>query len=158
MNRNTDTNLETKDNTPYQSDEDLEELDEDLDEGLDEDLEESLRLDEDLDIDYESEAMSDDDDAEMIYHVDPKGVVRHNLELIGKVKQAFIFCRQCEQWKPLTADNSVTLPYGTTMRLQYKRYIGGICLTQKCNYEQWQKDLAKDLTKDLTKDLATQNK
>ena len=146
----TNTNLETKDNTPYQSDE--------------EESEESLRLDEELslrlDIDYESEAMSDDDDAEMIYHVNPKGVVRHNLELIGKVKQAFIFCRQCEKWKPLTSDNSVTLPYGTKMRLQYKRYIGGICLTRKCNYEQWQKDLAKDLTleKELTKDLTTQNK
>ena len=148
----TNTNLETKDNTPYQSDE--EESDEDESLRLDEEL--SLRLD----IDYESEAMSDDDDAEMIYHVNPKGVVRHNLELIGKVKQAFIFCRQCEKWKPLTSDNSVTLPYGTKMRLQYKRYIGGICLTQKCNYEQWQKDLAKDLTleKELTKDLTTQNK
>ena len=147
------TNLETKDNTPYQSDEELDE-----------------------DIDYDTEAMSDDDDDEMIYHVDPKGVVRHNLELIGKVKQSFIFCRQCEKWKPLTTDNSVTLPYGTKMRLQYKRYIGGICLTRKCNYEQWQKELAKELTlekelakeltlekelaKDLTleKDLTTQNK
>jgi hypothetical protein len=142
---NTDTNLETKDNTPYQSDD--EESEESL--RLDEDLEELLRLD----IDYESEAMSDDDDDEMIYHVNPKGVVKHNLELIGKVKHAFIFCRQCEKWKPLTSDNSVTLPYGTKMRLQYKRYIGGICLTRKCNYEQWQKELAKDLEKDLAKDL-----
>ena len=141
MNTDTDTNtniiLDTKDNTPYQSDEDL-------------------------DIDYESEAMSDDDDDEMIYHVDPKGVVRHNPELVGKVKQSFIFCRQCEQWKPLTSDNSVTLPYGTRMRLQYKRYLGGICLTRKCNREQWLKDLAleKDLAKDLPleKDLASQNK
>lgn len=134
MNSNTNTNLETKDNTPYQSDE------------------ESLCLD----IDYESEAMSDDDDDEMIYHVDPKGVVRHNPELIGKVKQAFIFCRQCEQWKPLTGDNSVTLPYGTVSRLEYKRYLGGICLTQKCNREQWLKDLT--LEKDLAKDLTSQNK
>jgi hypothetical protein len=126
---NTETNLETKDNTPYQSDEEL---------------------DEELDIDYETEAMSDDDDDEMIYHVDPKGVVRHNPELVGKVKQSFIFCRQCEKWKPLTSDNSVTLPYGTRMRLQYKRYIGGICLTQKCNREQWQKELT--LEKELTKD------
>ena len=119
---NTDTNLETKDNTPYQSD--------------------------DEDIDYESEAMSDDEDEEMIYHVDPKGVIRHNLELIGKVKQAFIFCRQCEKWKPLTTDNSVTLPRGTRMRLQYKRYIGGICLTRKCNRVQWEKEKReKDLQK-----------
>jgi len=144
MNTDTDTNLETKDNTPYQSDCDLES-------DLDEDLESQC-----LDIDYESEAMSDDDDDEIIYHVNPKGVVRHNPELAGKVKQSFIFCRQCEQWKPLTTDNSVTLPRGTRMRLQYKRYLGGICLTRKCNREQWLKDLA--LEKDLALDLTSQNK
>jgi hypothetical protein len=84
-----------------------------------------------------------EDDAEdgIIYHVKPEEVIIANPELVGKVKQAYIICRQCCKWEKLTTDNSITLPFGTKMSFKYKHYFGGICLTEKCNMSHYVKGL-----------------
>ena len=75
----------------------------------------------------------------IIYHVNPKGVIEVNPDLIGKVKQAYLFCQQCQQWKHLTTDNSIQLPFGE-FSFQKQHYIGGFCWTRECNQSQYEKE------------------
>jgi hypothetical protein len=84
---NTDTDLETQDNTPLNS--------------YDEREEEHK---------YLKKALNKDND--IIYHVNPERVIEANPDLAGKVKQAYIFCQHCQRWKNLTTENSMQLPFG----------------------------------------------
>lgn len=79
---------------------------------------------------------------DMIYHMDPKGIVIKNPELEGKVEQAYIYCQTCKQWKNLSYDNAKTLPL---RYFSYKRqsYRGGYCLTGECIKEQQERKKQK---------------
>lgn len=110
---NTDTNLATQDNTSFNS--------------YDEREEESQFL---------KKALNKNND--IIYHVNPKGVIEANPDLAGKVKQAYIFCQACQQWQNLTTENSIQLPFGE-VSFQKEYYVGGFCWTPECNQSQYEK-------------------
>jgi hypothetical protein len=110
---NTDTNTETQDNTPCSSYE------------MSPCLEEGIQL-----MNAYFAQKKDDDD--IIYHVNPEGVLRVHPDLVGKVKQAYIFCKQCNTWQNLTTENSIQLPFGE-FSFQKQCYIGGFCWTSECN-------------------------
>jgi hypothetical protein len=85
------------------------------------------------------EEEEEEEDKDVIYHVNPKGVIEVNPDLIGKVKQAYLFCQQCREWKHLTTDNSIQLPFGE-FSFQKQHYIGGFCWTRECNQMQYEKE------------------
>lgn len=84
---------------------------------------------------------------DIIYHMDPAGVILKNPDLAGKVKQALILCLTCDKWKNLTYENNKTLPQGSDFRYNIQRYRG-YCLTDECieekeeNARQKRKDIA----------------
>jgi hypothetical protein len=80
---------------------------------------------------------------EIMYHMDPAGVIKKHPELEGQVQQAFIFCITCEQWKNLSYDNSKTLPQNNNFRYQKQMYRGGHCLTDECKQLQQERAIQK---------------
>lgn len=72
---------------------------------------------------------------EIIYHMDPQGVILRYPDLKGTVMQAIIYCQTCEKWKDLSYDNSLTLPQGGDFNYQTQKYVG-YCLTDECKKEQ----------------------
>jgi hypothetical protein len=100
---NTDTNLPTQDNTPINSD------------------------------DEEEQKSQQDLDKDIIYHVNPEGVINVNPDLAGKVEQAYIYCKACNKWQKLTTQNSIQLPFGE-FSFQKQYYTGNYyCWTTECN-------------------------
>ena len=68
---------------------------------------------------------------DIIYHIDPEGVMSKNPTLRGKVEQALILCISCDEWKKLSYENAMT----TDFNYQTKRYRG-YCLTDECSQKQ----------------------
>lgn len=127
MNTDTDTNAKTQDNTPLNS----------YDEKEEEEGSKFMKA-------YFAQQKPlkpkrEDEDEDIIYHVNPEGVVRVNPDLAGKVKQAYIFCKQCNTWQNLTTENSIQLPFGE-FSFQKQCYIGGFCWTSECNQVQYDKE------------------
>jgi hypothetical protein len=75
---------------------------------------------------------NDDSQCDIIYHIDPEGVMTKNPTLQGKVKQALILCLSCNEWKNLSYVNSLTT---CGFNYQTKRYRG-YCLTDECSQKQ----------------------
>ena len=129
MNTETNTDLKTQDNTPLNS--------------YDEKEEESQFLkkyyaqQKSLNAKSKSKSKSEDDD--IMYHVNPVGVIEANPDLAGKVKQAYIFCKVCNKWQNLTTENSIQLPFGE-FSFQKECYVGGFCWTSECNQVQYEKE------------------
>ena len=86
---------------------------------------------------YHSDEEEKDED--IIYHVNPEGVIKANPDLAGKVKQAYIFCKACNTWQHLTTENSIQLPFGE-FSFQKQCYVGGFCWTSECNQVQYEKE------------------
>jgi hypothetical protein len=108
----TNTNLKTQNNTPLNSDDEMSQ-------GLEKDK---------------------DKDKDIIYHVNPKGVVDKHPDLAGKVEQAYIFCKQCHSWQNLTTENSIQLRFGEfSFQKQYYR-DNYFCWTTECNQTQYEKE------------------
>ena len=122
---NTNTNLKTQDNTPCGSYDEKEEENQFLKKYFTQ--QKSLNV----------KSKSDDDD--IMYHVNPKGVMEANPDLAGKVKQAYIFCKACNTWQNLTTDNSIQLPFGE-FSFQKECSVGGFCWTPECNQVQYEKE------------------
>lgn len=124
---NTYTEIKTQDNTPLNS--------------YDEKEEESqfLRTYVAQQKSLNAKSMSNSEEDDIMYHVNPVGVVESNPDLAGKVKQAYIFCQQCRQWKHLTTENSTQLPFGE-FSFQKECYVGGFCWTSECNQAQYKKE------------------
>jgi hypothetical protein len=78
--------------------------------------------------------------SEIIYHMDPDGVVLRYPELTGTVLQAIIYCQTCKEWKNLSYDNALTLPQGGDFNYQTQRYVGGYCLTDECKKERLERE------------------
>jgi len=83
-----------------------------------------------------------DEDEDIIYHVNPKGVIEANPELEGKVMQAYLFCKACNTWQNLTTENSMQLPFGE-VSFKKQHYIGGFCWTPVCNQIEYEKENEK---------------
>jgi len=83
---------------------------------------------------------------DIIYHMDPAGVILKNPDLAGKVKQALLLCLTCDKWKNLTYENNKTLTQGSDFRYNIQRYRGN-CLTVECIEEQEEK--ARQKRKDI---------
>jgi len=106
----TNTNLKTQNNTPLNSDDEM------------------------------SQGLEKDKDKDIIYHVNPKGVVDKHPDLAGKVEQAYIFCKQCHSWQNLTTENSIQLRFGEfSFQKQYYR-DNYFCWTTECNQTQYEKE------------------
>jgi hypothetical protein len=123
MNTETNTDLKTQDNTPCGS--------------YDEKEEEGQFLRSYFAQQKSSRSTSKDDD--IMYHVNPVGVMEANPDLAGKVKQAYIFCKACNKWQNLTTENSIQLPFGE-FSFQKECYVGGFCWTSECNQAQYEKE------------------
>jgi hypothetical protein len=74
---------------------------------------------------------------DIIYHIEPEEVMRLHPELVGKVKQSYIFCKACNQWKKMTARNSMTISI-YEMSLKKQNYVSknSSCMTDECMKEQ----------------------
>jgi hypothetical protein len=106
----TNTNLKTQNNTPLNSDDEM------------------------------SQGLEKEKEKDIIYHVNPKGVVDKNPDLAGKVEQAYIFCKQCHSWQNLTTENSIQLRFGEfSFQKQYYR-DNYFCWTTECNQTQYEKE------------------
>ena len=115
---NTDTNLPTQDNTPINSDDEEEHTIGDI-----------LKT---YFAQQKPGAVKQYGNKDIIYHVNPEGVVAANPDLAGKVEQAYIFCKACNKWQKLTTQNSIQLPFGE-FSFQTQYYVGGFCWTTECN-------------------------
>jgi len=78
-------------------------------------------------------------DIEIIYHMDPSGVVLRYPELAGKVLQAIIYCQTCKNWKNLSYENSKTLSH-CNFNHKTQKYVGGYCLTDECKRERLERE------------------
>jgi hypothetical protein len=69
----------------------------------------------------------------IIYHINPEEVMRLHPDLLGKVKQMYIFCRACNQWKKMTPENSKTVSV-YEMSLKKQLYVSQhtSCLSEEC--------------------------
>ncbi len=117
---NTDTNLPTQDNTPINSDNEEEQTVGDL-------LKAYFAKQKPL-----QRSQTQDLAKDIIYHVNPEGVIAVNPDLVGKVEQAYMFCKACNKWQKLTTHNSIQLPFGE-FSFQKQYYVGGFCWTPECD-------------------------
>ena len=95
---------------------------------------------------------SDDDNKykipiEMIYHVDPEGVIKLYPDLEGKVFQAYLLCNLCHEYKKMTPTNSYCIPL-SDRSFSTQLYTGQhvYCMEPECErkYEEKMRSINRD--------------
>ena len=118
---NTETDFKTQNNSPYSSDDDK----------------------------YEYKIQNEQvvDRNEIIYHVDPEGVIKFNPDLEGKVFQAYLLCNLCHQYKKMTSTNSYCIPL-SQLSFNTQMYTGKhvYCMEPECErkYEEKMRSINRD--------------
>lgn len=97
---------------------------------------------------HNSPYSSDDEFSnEIIYHVDPEGVIKFNPDLEGKVFQAYLLCNLCHQYKKMTPTNSYCIPL-SERSFKTQMYTGQhvYCMETECErkYEEQMRSINRN--------------